>query len=100
MSGFQKLFSKWFVKRLKKPSVVTHCALGWSLRPQSGYSDGTIIFSKKADLFVNRRFYKHDPDNLDAWPIDPETGEKLPTEAELKEMRRNRRKPIAHTTEG
>jgi len=62
----------------KPVAIIDHCALGYGFQPQCGYSDGTILFSKRADLLLNRDYYKHDPDNLAAWPIDPATGEKLP----------------------
>jgi hypothetical protein len=66
---------------------IDHCALGWGLHPQCGYSNGTILFNKKADLLLNGEYYKHDPENYDAWPIDPETGEKLPVEPFEKEAK-------------
>jgi hypothetical protein len=62
------------MKKLK----IDHCALGWDLRPCCGYSDGKIMPGKSVDLRLNGEYYKHDPDNLDAWPIDPDTGKKLP----------------------
>jgi hypothetical protein len=71
------LFPKKQLKANPK-SIPDHCALGWGRLPQVGYSDGTIIYSKKADMVVNREFYLHDPENLNAWPIDPKTGERLP----------------------
>ena len=57
---------------------IDHCAMGWGLYPQCGYSDGTVIFSKSADMTINRDYYRHDPENLHAWPVDPVTGNPIP----------------------
>ena len=62
----------------KPNATITHCAMGWDGKPCCGYSDGTILVNKGADLILNDEYYKHDPLNDWAWPIDPKTGKKLP----------------------
>ena len=59
-------------------SVIISCALGWSGYLQCKYEDGKILCSKKTDLLLNEQYYRHAPNDLNAWPIDPATGEKLP----------------------
>lgn len=62
----------------KQPVKIDHCALGWSFYPQCGYSDGTVLPTKAADLVINARYYLHAPKDMNAWPVDPDTGQRLP----------------------
>jgi len=65
------------VAKKKEKAVITHCTMGWDAYPCCGYSDGSVYPSKKTDMTLNKDYYKHDPSNLWAWPVDPSTGEKL-----------------------
>jgi hypothetical protein len=52
--------------------------LGWDGLPTIVNEDGTI-YPRKAELIFHAKYY---PDyEKEKWPIDPETGEKLPIES-------------------
>lgn len=51
--------------------------LGWDGEPTILNDDGTV-FPRSAELIFNAKYYPNWPEQM--WPVDPETGEKLPME--------------------
>lgn len=73
------LIESWLYKQLKKlfknkdKDKIIGVTLGYDLKPQLYFEDGTILVNQEADKLLYPEYY---PDNCD-WPIDPLTGEKL-----------------------
>jgi len=57
-----------------KESNIVGVSINWAAQPTLLFSDGTIL-PKKAEMILYGEYY---PNGKDSWPVDPDTGKKLP----------------------
>jgi hypothetical protein len=57
-----------------KAATIVGVGLGWSLRPQLAFSDGTVYFKASLDFIFHSEYF---PGGPGCWPRDPTTGKKL-----------------------
>jgi hypothetical protein len=63
--------------RPASPPRVIGVTIGFDLRPHLAFSDGTILWGDADKIFYPEYWPEDVTHNKFAWPIDPETGEKL-----------------------
>jgi hypothetical protein len=61
----------------EKKSDQKYVTLGWDLKPTI-VVDGKYVYPRRAELIFHEKYYPEGEKTV--WPIDPETGEKLPIE--------------------